>query len=81
MQTGMLLNITNKVNRLFNNDQSNIELESEDIQNNHVTESCDPFLPDMYESDGRLDYVTIELCNLGHKGIGDDDRQLLTADC
>jgi len=54
-------------------------LESEN--NNHVTESCDQFLPIMWESDGRLDHVTIESYDLSHEGIGDDDRRSPTADC
>ena len=50
-------------------------LESEDnSSNNHVTESGDQFLPNMWESDGRLGHVTTESCDLGHKRIGDDDR-------
>ena len=54
-------------------------LESEN--NNHVTESRDQFLPDMWESDGRLDHVTIESHDLGHEGIGDDNCRSPTADC
>ena len=50
-------------------------LESENIESNyHVTESREQFLPDMWESDGRLDHVTIESYALGYEGIGDDDR-------
>ena len=41
-------------------------LESEN--NDHVTGSRDQFLPDMWESDGRLDHVTIESHDLGHEG-------------
>ena len=50
-------------------------LENEDNGlSNHVIESRDQFLPDMWESDGRLDHMTIESCDLGHEGIGDDNH-------
>ena len=55
-------------------------LESEK-DNDHVTESRDPFLPNMWESDGNLGHVTTELCDLGHEGIGDDNCRSPTADC
>ena len=57
-------------------------LKSENIESNyHVTELQKQFLPDMWESNGRLDHVTIESHDLGHEGIDDDNHQSLTADC
>ena len=57
-------------------------LESENIQDsNHVTKSGDQFLPNMWESDGRLDYEMLESNDLSHEGISDDDHRSLTADC
>ena len=52
----------------------------ESKNSSHVTESHKQFLSDIWESDGRLDHVTIESCNLGHEGIGDDNRRSSTAD-
>ena len=50
-------------------------LESKNIQdNNHMTESDNQFLLNMWKSNGRLDHVTIESCDLGHERINDDDR-------
>ena len=57
-------------------------MESESIQDNdHMTESRDPFLPDMWESDSRLSHVTNESRDLGHEGIGDENHRSSTADC
>ena len=42
-----------------------------------MTESGDQFLPNIWESNGRLDHVTIESCDLDHEGIGDDSDGLL----
>ena len=55
-------------------------LESEN-NDDHVTGSDDQFLPIMWESDGRLENVTTESRDLGHEGIGDDNRRSPTADC
>ena len=57
-----------------------LESESNEL-NNHVTESRDEFLPNMWESNGRLGHITIESYDLGYEGIGDDDRRSLIADC
>ena len=51
-------------------------LESENNES-HVTESGEQFLPIMWESDGRLEHVTTESCDLGHEGIGDDNHWLV----
>jgi hypothetical protein len=50
-----------------------ILLESEN-NDDHVTGSDDQLLPIMWESDGRLENVTMESRDLGHEGIGDDNR-------
>ena len=57
-------------------------LKSENIQDsNHMTESGDQFLPNMWESDGRLNHEIIESYDLGHERIGNDDCRSLTANC
>ena len=45
-----------------------------------MTESCDWITINMWKSDGKLDHMTNESCDLGYEGIGDDNRQSLTAD-
>ena len=50
-------------------------LKSEDTYgNNHVIELYDWMITNMWESNGKLGHMTIELYDLGHKGIGDVDH-------
>ena len=48
--------------------------------NNHVIESYNWIMTNMWKSDGRLDHVTTESYNLGYKGIGNADHRSLITD-
>ena len=55
----------------FSNDKNMLKSEI----NNYMTELYDWIIANTWESDGRLDHVTTESYDLGHEGIGDDNRR------